>query len=238
MALPVTDDFKAMSMHGSREFLLKDWEVAHRSRETYASMRLGVLGACLTILGLVVSLGKDAEYPGIVGIWIILLLSVFAGVRMLAAVDKVVYIFFSHMATLEAELGEVGFAACWTRYVKKDVRDTASIAFRTAMRLINAAVSLLVLATAAVEAAIDRGGAHRWLIGAFVVAAMFFFVWNEIYIRREFDPRSFLARIGTDLESIREDLIHSRQFVSRSRALGGEGGEGETPNIPVGRADG
>ena len=210
-------------MRGSRDFLLKDWEAAHRSRETYASMRLGVLGACLTILGLVISLGKDAEYPGIVGIWVILLLSVFAGVRMLAAIDRAVYIFFSYMATLEADLGEVGFAACWTSYVKEDARDTASVAFRIAMRLINAAVSFLVLASAVAEVAIAKGEVHRWLTGAFAVVAVLSFVWNESYIHQELDPRGFMDRIGNALGSTREALLHSRQSESRPSMHGGEG---------------
>src|SRR5262245_32900982 len=101
---------------------------------------------------------------------------------MLAAVDRAVYILFSHMAILEAELGEVGFAACWTRYVKKNVSDTASSAFRIAIRLINAAVSLLVTASAVAEVAVDRGVVRHWLTGTFAVVAVLFFVWNERYI--------------------------------------------------------
>jgi hypothetical protein len=194
----------------TREFLLKDWEAAHKSRETYASMRVGILGACLTILGLVVSLGKDATYPSIIGVWTILLLSPAAGIRMLAAVDRAIYIFFSYMATLEAELGEVGFAACWTQYVKKNARYTASKAFRVAMRLMNLAVSLLVTASAVGTAMTEQRGIHHWIGVGYTVTAALSFLYNEFYIGRQLDPSRFIPRIEDDLRKIRESLIASR----------------------------
>jgi hypothetical protein len=221
--------------YGSRDFLLKDWEAAHKSRESYASMRLGVLGACLTILGLVVTLGKDAEYPGIVGIWLVLLAVVFAAVRMLAAVNRTVYVFGLHMASIELELGEVGFAACWAQHVKADVRDTATAAHLVAIRLLNSGVTLLVAGLASVSCVSTVDALQRWQLGMFAAVALLLFLWNETYIRREFDPRRFLQRIESALRENRDRLIASRTsqfgFSSTSPKQG-------TPPNPSAQADG
>lgn len=201
---------KEITALGSREFLLKDWEAAHRSRDSYASMRLGVVGACITILGLVFSVGKDAEYPATAGIWLVLLGVVFAGVRMLATANRTVYIFGLHMAAIESELGEIGFAACWEQHVKTHLHDTATKAFLVAARLMNSGVSLLVVGFAAAGMSeVDAQG--RILLAGFAVASVVLLLWNEIHMRRELDPRVFLPQLEETLRSTREALIASRQ---------------------------
>jgi len=221
-----------MPRFGSRDFLLKDWEAAHRSRESYASMRLGVLGACLTILGLVVTLGKDAEYPGVVGIWLVLLAVVFAAVRMLAAVNRAVYVFGLHMASIELELGEIGFAACWAQHVKADVRDTATAAHLVAIRLLNSGITLLVAGLASVGSVSAVENLQRWQLGVVAMVAVLLFIWNEIYIRREFDPRKFLLRIESALRENRDSLIASRKSQAVLSSTSSKQGE-KTPNPPA-----
>jgi hypothetical protein len=211
------------SFFGTREFLMKDWEAAHKSRDNYSNMRLGVLGASLTILGLVVSLGKDADYPGIIGIWSILLLVAFSGIRMLGAINRVVFVFGSQMALLEEELGEIGFATCWGVHIKKDVNDSASKAFLVAIRMVNVCVTFLVAASAAamVMGAQEGGVVRSRLMAVFIIAAVIAGIWNEIFIFKQVDPRRFYPRIEKILKETRKTIVESKRPVAPQQALAG-----------------
>lgn len=201
----------------SRDFTLRDWEAANTSRDTYSSMRLGILGACLTILGLVVTLSKDASYPGIIGSWCVLLVVSISGVRMLASVTRAVHVFGAYMVVLEEELGEVGFATCWGKNIRQDASDSASRAFIVATRLLSACVSFLVGVSALGVAGLQERFADRVLIGAFGAMALVCLFWNEWYVRREFNPESFYWRIEALMRRSRASAIESRSDFPKSR---------------------
>jgi hypothetical protein len=211
-AIMAEEGFERKPNADHQQFLLKDWEAAHRSRENYAAMRVAILGVCLTMLGLVVTLGRGTQYPGIIGIWCILLLTVFAGVRMLAIVNRAVYIFFWYMATLEEEFREVGFASIWKQYVLKRARDAAGTAFAVAFHLVNWAVVLLITVSAIVGVRLDNSLCNPWFDKILIfVSAVIFAIWNSYHVARQFDLRRFIPRIENDLLETRRVLVATRK---------------------------
>ena len=93
-----------------RQFLLKDFSAIFEYRISFSTMRLGVLGVSLTILGLVISLGTSTQFPAVLGVYIIILVILFASIRIIAAINRGIFVFSNHIKWIEKELGEVGFS--------------------------------------------------------------------------------------------------------------------------------
>lgn len=191
-----------------REFLLMDFDAIFGYRISFSAMRLGALGACLTILGLVVSLGKDTQFTALLGYYTIMLIVVFASIRIIAAINRGIFVFSNHIKWIEKELGEVGFSTYWGNYLRRNVKDSGSYAFVVASRVINFAISAYVILGAWTGVAIEDEVISRSIISAIVtVVSIVMFFWNEYHIHKELDPRGFLDRISKGLDEARAEVL-------------------------------
>ena len=125
--------------------LIKEYENIHKSLINNSNMRLGALGASLTLLGLVISFASNVKFPEILGVYIILIVVVFACIRIIAAVNRTIFVFANHIKWVEKELGIMGFSTYWGNYLKKNIKDSGSYAFIVASRVINFSISVYII---------------------------------------------------------------------------------------------
>lgn len=197
-----------MKSSEKREFLLKDFDAIFGYRISFSAMRLGALGASLTILGLVVSLGKGTQFPAVLGVYTIMLIVVFASIRIIAAINRGIFVFSNHIKWIEKELGEVGFSTYWGNYLRHNVKDSGSYAFVVASRVINFAISTYVILGAWTTIAIEAEVVLRSILSAIVtIVSIFMFFWNEYHIHKELDPRGFMDRISKGLNEARAEAL-------------------------------
>ncbi len=186
----------AESRKQRREFLLKDCDSIYRYIQVLAQMRLAALGASITILGVVVSHSGETELLPRFGIPAILLLLLTITIRMIAVLNRAVFVLFGHLASAEEEMGEMGFASYWQEYVKRDSRDSASHAFTLACRGINV-VGTAVAVTMIVPLLLNKT-TPIWLIVTSWVALLSLIVaavLNERVVRKDLDPKGFMVRM-------------------------------------------
>jgi hypothetical protein len=108
-------------------------------------MRLVALGTVLTVISGIVTFSKGTLYPDIIGIYAILLLIVFTGIRIISIHNRAIYVFISYLKWIEEELGESGFASQWSRYIQSNQRDGGSHAFVVATQAMNFVISFYVI---------------------------------------------------------------------------------------------
>jgi len=190
-----------------REFLLKDFDTVFQYRMSYSTMRLGALGASLTILGLVVSFTSNTKYPLVLGIYLIMLMVVFATIQIIGAITRGIYVFGNHISWIEKELGVVGFSTYWGNYLKHNSKDSGSFAFVVATRVINLAISIYVVL--GIVDYITIGIISAWqIVSWFVIGLTIFMLFlNEYSIQQGLDPRNFQKRIAAELNKAREEVL-------------------------------
>ena len=190
-----------------RDFLLKDFALISNYRVVYARGRLAVLGAVLTILGLVVSFGVDAPFPSVMGIYVLLLLVVFSGIRIISALNRGLYVMGSYLRSVETEIDEVGFNTIWGQYIRYNQIDSGSMAFAIAARALNLAVAGIVI--------FDVWTRHEVIVALGTSLAVINVVlWNEIHIRKRLNPKGFIDRIKRELNEARKACFKLEDVAS------------------------
>lgn len=189
-----------------REFLLKDFETVFQYRISYSTMRLGALGASLTIIGLVVSFAANTSFPVLLGIYLIMLMVVFATIQIIGAINRAIYVFGNHISWIEKELGVMGFSTYWGNYLKRNAKDSGSFAFAVAARVINITISIYVIlgVSSNINGTYEVWQIVSWFIIALSTFALFL---NEYNIRQGLDPKYFQKRIATELAKAREEVL-------------------------------
>ncbi|XGV99582.1 MAG: hypothetical protein ACAF41_11670 [Leptolyngbya sp. BL-A-14] len=186
-----------------RDFLLKDFSAISSIRISYASMRLAALGTVLTLIGGIIAFSKNIAYPDIFGIYIVLLLIVFTGIRIISVHNRAIYVFLSYLKWVEEEIGEIGFSSQWSRYIRFNQRDSGSYAFVVATRAMNFATTFYIVFDSSLKLPAN--------IAVVVVSILIAIcVWNEVYIRRQLDPKGFVDRISKELIRARELCLKER----------------------------
>lgn len=197
------------------EFWLKDFEKIHDFRKSFAEMRMAALGATLTILGLVASLGKSTDLPSAVAHCSILLLIVFTGIRIIAALNRGMVVFAEHLRWLEERIGVVGLASYWGSFVSANVHNSGSYAFIIAARALNVVVTIYSIFQA-ISLAVPTTPADIWLLSGVGLGSATMLVWNELTIRRELDPRGFSPRVAAAMKDARDEAL--KRFASFQQA--------------------
>lgn len=189
-----------------RDFLLKDFSAISSIRMSYASMRLAALGTVLTLIGGIIAFSKNILYPDIFGIYAVLLLVVFTGIRIISAHNRAIYVFINYLKWVEEEIGEIGFASQWSRYIRFNQRDSGSYAFVVATRAMNFVTTFFIGFDSILKLPAN-------IAVALVVILIAISMWNEVYIRRQLDPKGFVNRISKELTRARELCLEERRTV-------------------------
>jgi hypothetical protein len=190
-----------------REFLLKDFGEISNLRNSYANMRLIALGTVLTLMSAIVAFGKGTQYPDVLGIYAVLLLIVFTGIRIISAINRGLYVFVDYLQWIEEELGVIGFTSQWNRYLRFNQRDSGSYAFVVATRALNFVTSVYVITDSGLQ--ISKGKMVA-VIPVFIAIAVF--IWNELHIRNQLNPKGFVRRINSEWIKARKLCLEERNL--------------------------
>lgn len=189
-------------------FLLKDFETSFTYRMSFSKLRVGILGGTLAIIGYMFAQMDTLNLNIILQISTILILVVFASIRLISAFNRSLFALFHHARQIEKELKVVGFVTVWTKYLTKNVKDTSSRGFVISTRVLNIIVTCYISACLIEYLIITHSGQSMEqliIYFAFIIVTVFF-VWNEIHIRTKLDPRGHFDRMTTDLESARKKV--------------------------------
>jgi hypothetical protein len=194
-----------------REFLLKDFSEISNLRNNYANMRLVALGTVLTLMSAIVAFGKGTQYPDVLGIYAVLLLMVFTGVRIISAINRGLYVFVDYLQWIEEELGVIGFTSQWNRYLRFNQSDSGSYAFVVATRAMNFVTSVYVITDSGLL--ISQG---KMIAVIAVLAAITLFMWNELHIRNQLNPKGFVRRINSEWIKARKLCLEERNLDEKT----------------------
>jgi hypothetical protein len=190
-----------------REFLLKDFGEISSLRNSYANMRLVALGTVLTLMSAIVAFGKGTQYPDVLGIYAVLLLMVFTGIRIISAINRGLYVFVAYLEWIEKELGVKGFTSQWNHYLDTNQRDSGSYAFVVATRAMNFVSGAYVITDSGLQ--LSKG---KMVAVVPVLIAIVVFIWNELHIRNQLNPKGFVRRIKSEWVKARTRCLGERNL--------------------------
>lgn len=184
--------------------ILKEYEAVFNYRRDYALMRLGALGSTLTILGLVITFTNKTDILFNIGSNLILLIVVLASIRIIGAINRGLFVFGNHINWIETQYKVKGFSSYWSNYLHKSIKDSGSYAFIISSKVLNFSISGLVILNMIILFNFNELLNIKNLICfslTFITIGLY--ISNEIYIRKQLDPKGFMNRIKHDLERAR-----------------------------------
>lgn len=197
-------------------FLTRDWEAAHKTRDSYSVMRIAIAGFWISILSGIISFGSGDNAANALLPYALLGL-VSAGISMLGSTNRAVYVFGLHMAMIEEELGEDGFASIWPYYVRANVKDSANAAFYRLAELVNIGITALVAFPYGADLwnylACNKPTISLYSSVPAAMATTLFFV-NRAAIQRDLHPERFIPRILENFSLARSSMRDDRKKKS------------------------
>jgi len=203
-----------------REFLLKELEIIYNHMFLFTSMRMKILAATLTILGLIITLGKNSKFPELLGIYMMILLTVFASTRITVSIIRGSYVFFERIRLIENELGEIGQAAIWINYFKKNSKDSGAYASIIAIRLTNWIAFLYV--TIGGLSKLEGAKVFFEIVGlAFIICvSLLVLILNDLHIHRKLTPKKFVDNIINSYREAYEKTVEESPYAKKKRLPG------------------
>ena len=188
-----------------REYLLTDYEANSQLIANYSSMRLVCLGGSLGILG--VLLGSSRSDDPIASIGALALMGITASitVRVVATINRNLYLRCMHLAWIEKSLGQVGFYGCWDAYVQEDRTGMASHALVIATRALSAS-SYLYIGVCVQLAIIDTNMTSGLALTLSLAATVGLFaahMFDRAHIASNFNDPVLICQLHHELESAR-----------------------------------
>lgn len=194
-----------MSHDKNNAFLDKEMECIYNYQISLSNMRHGILGACLTFVGLLISFVKPNDIVAMAGVHAAVLLAVFTTIQMIGAINRGLFVFGSHLKWIQERYGSGGFWTYWPYYLDRhDKHDSVTHSFVVVLRIMNYSVPVYVLGWLVVHFEFIVG-IRDWVLACLLILLVLGVTWyNRLYIVREVDPAGFRKRIQNGLDEARQ----------------------------------
>lgn len=179
------------------------------------NLRLYAVGGALTAIGIVATIAKFDEWMTSIFVLAIAQLIIFTLVRVIANLNRAIYVLYVRIEQVERSQAYVGFATIWLAYVSDATKFTATEGFVLIAKIMARSAALfavMVVSAPGIATALWKSSPFAWgeyrvsLAVPIIAAVLLLWIFNERHLARSGSPKAFVRNQREVMDEIAAEV--------------------------------